>query len=330
MPYCVIKTIRDCDLDNHIHFKKDQYYVTTKDILPIIGNNYEFVSNYNLASKFYNINYELTNKRVLFVRSFGLGDILFLSPIVKYIKDLYPQSTVDIATHPSGFDIVKYTYFDNFYSFPCEYELFDKYDYIFSVAGVVENSYNDNNIYEEYFRKCGAENIDESYFRPIIKIPNSNNNNKTYIGIHPFSNTRIRQLDLELVKFIIDNDNNNKFVIFGNKKEYEMYNGRFNNIKFRYKSIDDTIDYLLRCKLLIATDSFITHLGQSLSVPTIAIYGPCSANSRVKYYKNIMIIDNHPDCRCMSLTELCPKKFYPSPCNNFNPFLIMEKIRDYS
>lgn len=304
----------------------------------------------------YDISIDATDKSILITRAIGLGDILFLTPVLKMIKHVYPTCKIGFATASSQHGLLHFIKeIDEIIDYPIEGDIYNKYDFHFSVSGIVENSEIDkhSNIYYEYLKHLGIKNPDIEDLVPHLsplEFPDSidyspSPEDRPIIGIHPFSGDNMRQLSLvsisflcsKLIKFGYD------ILMFSNKIEYDRYHKMFaedinwsistNIRKDRTISQKDifinTINNLKMCKHVICGDSFITHLCQAIGVHCISIYGPFSPNCRVKGYKNITIIDTNPDCRCFKhQIDKCPKDFSPSPCLNIDHDLILDIIED--
>jgi ADP-heptose:LPS heptosyltransferase len=331
-----IKPIQD-EVLNYIigttTLKKDTEYIA----------NYHWVKHINCKKEQitvpnYNISIDATDKTILVSRAIGLGDILFLTPVLKHIKMKYPTCKIGFATANSQHELLKYiSEIDEIIDYPIEYEIYKNYDFHFSVSGVIENSKgNINNIYHEYMKHLGVEDINIKDLIPSItnidKLDILSDSN--IIGIHPFSGDNMRQLSLVSVSFLCNKLINAgfKIILFSNINEYDMYNSAFpQNIEWSIKSqnsFKNTIENLYKCKIVLCSDSIITHLCQAIGVKTISIYGPFSPESRISTYKNIIILDTNPDCRCFKhQLDKCPKGIYPSPCLNFDHDIIIDIIK---
>jgi len=325
-----------------ITLKKDIEYIA----------NYHWVKHLNcyktdIRNDNYNINIDLNNKSLLISRSMGLGDILFLSPIIKKIKDIYPTCKLGFATVSIQHELLKYIPgIEEYLDYPIEYKKYQEYDYHFSVSGLIENEKVDknSNIYLEYFKHVGIENPDPEEFRPILKVPSNipeyhpDKYDLPIIGIHPFSGDNMRRLNLKNIILLCNMLIKEEYdvLLFSNKNEYTQYNKMFPtavnwSIKSAEKPILNTIIDLKSCKTVLCSDSFITHLCQAIGINCISIYGPFSPECRISSYKNITIIDTNPDCRCFKhQLNKCPKGFTTSPCLNFDNDFIIKLINDQS
>ena len=255
----------------------------------------------------YNSSIDLTNKKLLIIRAMGAGDLLFLSPSIKYIKEKYPTCQIGIACIKEQHGIANMIPgVDETLDYPMEKNKFDEYDHYLQVAEVIEGNpeNKDKNIYSAYFEIVTTENIDSNNFRPIIKTDlfNGFETKRNVIGIHPFANDPIRSLNSNIIFELYKKLKRKGFwpIIIGTENEFNRYH-QLKKCKWSFKEFPtykDTVKLISQCEFVISSDSLITHLAQAIGTETICIYGPFPSKSRVSEYKNIHIIDSNPECRC--------------------------------
>jgi len=284
----------------------------------ILKKDIEYILNVNWANEMrlhpitmdipnYNINIDLSNKRLLIIRAMGAGDMLFLSAIVQVIKNKYETCTIGIACIKEQHDILKMIPgVDEYIEYPININEFNSYNYFFQVAQVIEGNQNNNekNIYEAYFENLLLNNVESDFCHPFIKTELFSNIKQipNRVGIHPFANDPLRCLNQQIVSKLYNELIKSGYepIIIGTKTEYnsahqlQYCNWTYN----QYPTYIDIAKFTASCQYIISTDSLITHLAQALNIETICFYGPFSSDSRVKYYKNIHIIDSNPECRC--------------------------------
>ena len=336
------KPIKDEIIDYKIGIRKlekDKEYVANYYWIKHLNCPKEAITNIDN----YNISIDANNKSILIIRSIGLGDVLFLTPVLKKIKQVYPTCKIGFATASSQHELLHFIKeIDEIIDYPIEYDIYNSYDYHFSVSGIIENSEIDksSNIYYEYLNHLGVKDININDLIPHLTIPDLNSislENSSIIGIHPFSGDNIRQLGLSSISFLCSKliKLGYSILMFSNKFEYEKYYKLFvkditwsiSKNSNRQNVFKNTIEDLKTCKTVICGDSFITHLCQAIGVHCISIYGPFSPKCRVEGYKNITIIDTDPNCRCFKhQLNKCPKLITPSPCLNIDHDMIIEII----
>lgn len=293
-----------------------------------------------LESRFrkYNINEDVNGKSILMMRTIGGGDILFMSALAAYIKNKYPECTIDFALVDKQHSLISILKdINKAVSIPLESNIFDSYNYHIEVSGLIEGKDNlDRNAYDVYFEHIGVnpDDVDDEFKRPHIKDINAPKNN-ILIGFHPFAHDPIRTLDPQLAnELALELDRNGyTVIILSDEEEKKVYHTMFDP-KFKW-SIDTHKDFrsltqlISSCQYTVSTDSLISHLSQAVGTSNISIYGPFASETRSKYYKNMTVVDTYPDCRC-SLHHVgqCPKGFTFSPCLNIDPSIITSIIKE--
>lgn len=304
----------------------------------LLKANIEYIINDNWAKEIgleatsinvdnYKLDIDLSNKRILFIRAIGGGDLLFLSPIIRSIKEKYPTCTIGFACIKEQHGILELIpHIDEIIQYPIDKIKFDSFDYYFQVAQAIEGNIGNQarNVYEVYAETLGILNIDSSCCRPTIKDIFSNVDvNPKLIGIHPFANDPIRNLNSNIVNSLCIKIKRIGFnpILIGTDKD-KANSPQLS--KFEW-SCDTHKTYIELCKLIhsctkvIVTDSLIMHLAQAIGTQTISIHGPFSAECRIKHYINITAIDSNPDCRCfMHQLGKCKRGFPEPMCLRFD------------
>ena len=340
MEFVKVKANQDYVLNlnkNEVHISKDNFYIMHRSWADNVAGD---KSPADLRP--YNFDIDATDKKILFVRSMGQGDFLFLSPLIKLIKDNFPTSTIDFAGVEFQQSMLKMIPgITNIINIPILESEFESYDYHFHVSTLLEMDSQSKNVYDLYLDALNqnSEETDEKYKRPYVKeqFIQKEPINADIIGLHPFANNPIRALEMNLVNSLVDGLINSglKVIMFSNQEEMEIAKTIIKQPQIiwaieKHKSMEQTAQLLMTCKKVIAVDSVIVHLAQAMNVPTVALYGPFSAASRLKYYKNITIIDTNPDCRCsLHSVNICPKgETTGSLCLRIDPEIIVDVVKD--
>lgn len=324
-----------------LNLEKNISYILHESWIQLIPNADTILNIHNIDYLFKKFNFEsaktnLTNKKILFIRSLGGGDLLFLSAIAIFIKSQF-NCQIDLACVNEQHELVHLLDgLDHAVTVPIKLHKFKEYDYHFEVSGLLENSNQTNlNAYDVYFNSAGIKinEVSDEFKRPAIKknIITKNTQKDSLIGIHPFAHDPIRMINPNLIIDWIKKFQNKgfKISILGSLKEKEKYGMYFEklNVKWQTGSYEFLINNILECSSVIATDSIVTHLCQGLNKHCISIYGPFSSESRVKYYQNIDIIDTFPNCRCSAHgVGHCPKGYIFSPCLNVDFEILYQLI----
>jgi len=289
------------------------------------------------------IGQSLEDKTLLVFRTGGIGDLLFIQPNLRYLKEKYPSCTINFACGPQYQAMVdNWDCVDNVVDLPFPLKWLINADYHALFEGVIERckEAHSTNAYNLFTRWMGLNLPDnllipqqepkEEKLMECMKIV------EEWKLLHrPFILTQIRAsspirtprpefwidiidelTDLGFDIVITDNprqsDNVDKF-IDGVKNKDKV----FNFAKYS-KTLDYTIALAKLSSLTLATDSALNHIAASLNKPCYGIYGPFPGFIRLKTYPKAKWIDAEKDCAPCFLHGMsaCPRagKDSFSPC----------------
>lgn len=284
----------------------------------------------------------LDNKKLLIWRFGGIGDIMFIQPIVKYLKEKYPTSTIIMAVGSDSkpiLDLWPKGLLKNTFAIPFHKKMLDQADYHLTFEGVIERcrEAEHTNCYELFMKNAGLDfnlwdypitlNLDKSKLEKYKKFIPSNT-----IILQMKSSSPIRTMSYGRWVPIIEKLHNSGYnvAILDSSNNFNMYE-EFklqNNIPYvinlcQYsKNIIDATYLLELSKGVIGIDSSIIHVASALNKPVLGIYGPFKGVLRLKYYKNATWIEKESYDKCKhfpcfihhSEINKCP--FY---CGNVGP-----------
>lgn len=344
--YVVVKTKQELELHDNKKLKTNTEYIIPAGWLGmmVMPNQVTLISeDVGHLWKPYNISRDLNGKSLLIQRASGFGDMLFTSPIIKYIRLKYPKiKELSFATNAKYKSILKaIPGIDTIHTMPLEVEILKQYDYHISFMSLIEGGQEDDrNIYKKWFSAIGVTNPSHDFCLPIIKddIPVIKTEYPKTIGIQPFGGLRLKDLHPRFLANLIPELIARKYhiILFAEKTEPRL--GPLTQIlkdkvsySFDYLQKDKTIYGSLQiakgCDCMLSCDSVFAHAGPALGVDTISVYGPFCANAYTKHYRHSWSIDTGPVCRCRShSTPECMKYGYPSPCMDIDIKYILDII----
>lgn len=261
---------------------------------------------------------DLSNKTLLIFRQGGIGDLLFIQPNLIYLKEKYPTCTIKIACSPQYEPMVsEWDCVDEVLDLPFEVSELFKADYHCVFEGVIERCKEAESICSyNLFSKWMGLNLDDGLLIPKQK-PSSNyeirerNNNiinslglqeKDFIMLQMRASSIIRIPSNEVWKKLIDKitekghkilitDSPNKTVDIDNFIKTLENNKLVYNFSQHSRTIADTIYITEKAKLVIGTDSSLTHIAESLEIKSFSIMGPFPGKVRYSTYKHNDWID---------------------------------------
>jgi ADP-heptose:LPS heptosyltransferase len=285
-------------------------------------------------------------KRILLIHyNVGIGDMLFITPILRGLKEKYPKALIEVfANYPSALVLQNNTHATKVNSkFPSKYimSIVDEYDEVFDTSDFarqkVASEY--TNIYDMY---CDQLDIHPSSMSPVLNILQEEKNAVieyiSQIGIditkdkivviqaHSTSVARswpierTKQLAIELnhlgYKVVITGDRDRLFSETG-KKELEIPKEVVNLIGAL--DLRALITLISLSYLVIGPDSSGYHIAEALGVNSIPLFSLFDPYLRVKYYKHCYPIYKPLPCSpCLCHSQNCPsltsRLKYTSPC----------------
>jgi ADP-heptose:LPS heptosyltransferase len=268
---------------------------------------------------------DLTNKTILFWRTGGIGDLLFIKPMIVYIKKKFENCTVLFACGPQYQPMVEnWDCIDKLIDLPFTVSYLWKSDYHALFEGVIERCKEAHtiNCYRLFAKWLGLEIPDAElipkqtpkeekvdYCRNILKEWGLDE--KSFIVVQPRASSPIRTPSPEFWKKVVDKiAEKHKVVISDSPKQNEMMeqfiktldkkDSVYNFCNFS-KAIDDTIALTSLSKGVVATDTALNHIAISLGIKAFGIFGP---------FPSYVRLDTYPKDLCDSIEA----KIGCSPC----------------
>lgn len=306
---------------------------------------------------------DLTDKTILIFRQGGIGDLLFIQPNLIYLKEKYPTCTINLACGPQYQDMVKeWDCVDNVIDLPFTLREMFKANYHVTFEGVIERCKEAEEIcsYNLFTKWMGLNLPDELLIpkqKPKEEATNSNleilNNinveSKNFIILQMTASSIIRTPHQNVWKKIVNLlvDKGHTILITDNPrkaKDVDLFieqlklpeekKHQVQNYAQYSKTIAETISLVSLSKLVIATDSALPHIAESLGVKSFSIMGPFPGKIRYSTYKHNDWIDVKANTECgpCFLHGMQPCKNssegYSVCYNNLDYDLLMKKIED--
>jgi len=283
---------------------------------------------------------DLTDKSILVWRQGGLGDILFISPNLRYLKNKYPSCKIIFACGPAYQSMVReWPFIDGIVDLPFEQAKLFNANYHVLFEGVIERTHEAErvNAYRLFSRWMGINLPDEDLVPK--QIPNYSSTQKVsdilsgwniplhkYVVVQLRASSPIRCPRLSIWKKIIDNitDKNINVIITDSKTQKETINSFISTLNNKDKvfnfsehsaEISDTIALVSTAALVVGVDSSLVHIAESTGVKSFGIYGPFKGELRLGTYKNAKWIDAQATCApCFKHGNgLCSNSFLGHP-----------------
>jgi len=266
---------------------------------------------YNFYKPYYGE--DLTNKTILVWRTGGIGDILFIQPCLKYLKQKYPTCKIWFACSSSYLSMLhNCDYIDDSFGFPFPIDKLLRADYHCTFEGVIERTREAEtlNAYK-LFAKWMNINVPENDLRPFLKTKKNNDKyvkklmdkmdipKNEFIYLQPKASVLLRSPGIrhwlmvigELLlkqRIIVFNDMPDEadLLEMSLRKHIKPEGMKYIRIFSKYSTnISIAMSLMKYSKLVIAPDSSAIHLAAALGKSCYGIYAPFPGDIRMSTYK---------------------------------------------
>ncbi|HQR04001.1 MAG: methyltransferase domain-containing protein [Proteobacteria bacterium] len=266
-------------------------------------------------------------RKLLVVRHGGLGDLLFISPIIAEMKLRYPDLRIDLMTHPGNHAVFQgHPGLGHLiqHRWPDFHRLFG-YDYIIFLDGVIEldAEAKTRNIYDLLSEKYFGITLPPERKKPIISLSLSAQHQllgtldplKTpspKIGLQLCANSPVRTPDIpvwtKVVSRILSHMPDAALFLSTDARHQPVAEQLVALIRKSHPDVSltltaaatPTVESLVALvslmDLVVAPDSSMSHMAAAFDIPALGIYGPFPSALRTKYYRNAIPIDVKADC----------------------------------
>lgn len=242
---------------------------------------------------------------ILVIRDGALGDAFLITPIIKELKNKYPQCRIFVQTKcPQGF-------INNPYIVGCGTDLRDKikYDKIINLNKAYEEQPK-KHIVDAYAEKAGVVLSDKmpQYFGLTGRTILFNSN--PYIVVCSDNTWKNRMIPKETWKqFIQYIGKNHQVVEVGINPE--NYTGVGKNFIGKL-SFQGVIDLIAKAELFVGNDSGLMHFAQSIGTPVFVFFGAINPIYRIHDWSKATVVKM--DIPCIGCHHLLPPPVTFSEC----------------
>jgi ADP-heptose:LPS heptosyltransferase/ribosomal protein S26 len=264
----------------------------------------------------------LNNKTLLIWRTGGVGDLIFINPILRHLKELYPTCKIKMACGPQYQSMIEnFKEVDEVLDLPFPATILFEANYHAIFEGIIERTREaeNTNAYILFSKALGL-NIPVEKLYPIQE-PKSNlvdeaqktlnewkiQNNK-FVLLQPRASSPIRTPRYDIWEKIIEKivSLGYKVVITDSPHQKEIIDqfilgSKVKDDIFNYVGISKSLDYTIAMaslsEMCISTDSALIHIGASLGRKIFGLYGPFPAHIRMSTYINYDYVEPK-NCPC--------------------------------
>jgi ADP-heptose:LPS heptosyltransferase len=309
-------------------FEKGKSYVMSdmmlRDIRQTAGNLFTGIR--ELDSSIYHKygGENLDNKTITIWRTGGMGDLCFITPYLKKIKELWPTSKIVFGSGAQYSDVMsKHPCIDEFHNLPLDTDELAKADYHLMFEGIIENNPEAHveNAYDLFGKSFNIE-LENHEKHPYLTVDPENlaffkeqeskiikNENPVRVGIHLSTSSPIRNIPTESIKKIVYNllslDQDIIVYLLGSRDDSLIGNqipiindvvGRLVPFYQVVRGFRDTVAAVSCMDLMIGGDSSGLHIAAAFEKPMIGLFGAFKSDLRLRYYANTIALDSKIKC----------------------------------
>jgi len=261
----------------------------------------------------------LDGKRLLVARYGGGGDLMFITGLVRELKRRWPGATrldviCDRKWHfiwSTNRDVRRYMAYRRRFTV----EEIEEHDYLLIFEGLIEaDPAPRGNVYDLFYERAG---IDPATVPPGNKRPHWTPapgdakkarrllrelgvEDRPTVAVQWRSNSPIRTYPSRPLWQVCQElaDAGCEVLILGRDREVPRWarGERVHRLAENGARIEILAALVGMVDLLVGPDSFFTHLAAAVETPSVALYGPFTAESRVKYYPRCTTLEAKADC----------------------------------
>lgn len=267
------------------------------------------------------IGQDLEGENLLVFRTGGIGDLLFIQPNLRYIKEKYPTCNISFACGPQYQPMVEnWDCVDEVVDLPFSLKTLQKAKYHVLFEGVIERCYQaeTDNAYNLFSKWMGLDLPDDLLVPKqdpkselVDKCKEILNDwgvpEKKFVVIQLRASSPVRSPRPEFWNELVNKltDSGHHVVLTDNPRQADKVDDFIKTIykkdmvhNFCSKSEDiaHSIAIISLAEGVIATDSAMNHIAASVDVPMMGIMGPFPGHIRFKTYPKADWIDAERHC----------------------------------
>lgn len=265
-------------------------------------------------------------KRIMVMRSGGLGDLLFATAAIRAFKKRHPKSEVFFSTLGQGpLMLINNPDLTGFLPYPCPLEKLP--DYVVAMEHMAEYNQDGGNVHivDLFAKRMGLKLGPDEKRQVLVMNEDEVNGAAEYLpplkdgkyrfGIQVVSNIPARSYPymVRVAESLIKRGH--QVIAFGVPGQPSIPRAINTHTQNPPLNIRQSASLVTQCDCIIAPDSVFTHIAGALDVPCVALYGSFLASLRTAYNKKTIAIQAEGSCapcfhhgRLRHFPEQCPSQ----------------------
>lgn len=271
-------------------------------------------------------------KSVLFSRMGGFGDLVLLTPVLRQIKKLCPETKIAVSTMKDyGAVLANLPFVDEVVPYPLTREATEQYDaWVFLEKAIEGNPEAEKLHMTDLFAKLAGVVLPEGTKRAEYRVkpseaiwaqeayPRSETLKRVCIQVgtsslaRTYPRTQMGEVANELLK------RGYEVFLMGSKGEIRTTNQlpkHMRNLADADLTFRQSCAVIATADCVIGSDSALVHVAGALEVPAVALYGPFPWKLRTAYAPTTFAIQGNGECApCFHHVNAARKNHFPENC----------------
>ncbi|HVU37324.1 MAG TPA: glycosyltransferase family 9 protein [Opitutales bacterium] len=292
---------------------------------------------------------DCNGRPVVFVRAGGVGDLIFIFPLISEVKRRWPLSVVMISCSSRYHAVVASSMADAILPHPLPEEYADADAVVVRLDGAIEKHVDarEANAVQIFARHAGLTLADEQpRFKPTaaqIALGRTlwPKRKSARLGVQLSSSALCRDYPQPLLFDAMNMLLNDgwELYLFGYPGEVQTYpHPKVVNLCEQKLVLNESIAAITTCDAFMGPDSGLLHIAGAMGLPALGLYGPFPAKLRVSVFPLVDYLQGQASCApCFHHASV--RKQWPKhgPCNasqrcealaRIKPSIIARKIRE--
>lgn len=248
--------------------------------------------------------------RLGIIRPGGFGDLLFLSPTLYRLHELFPDAQIEMVAFRRYWEALSPEPWLSWVEYPCPIEVVNQWDAILLLEGIVENE-RESHAVDVIAMEAGVSLVNkrgryqlsaEVAEAMAARFPRKEGHPRLAVQVEASAKCRTypHSLQFQVWERLLNRLPTLELFLFGEPGMLPINTAdrRVTNLAMLEEppSFTESLAILSQCDALMAPDSALAHYADPLGVPTVALYGPFPWQLRTDYAPGTWALQGHAPC----------------------------------
>lgn len=247
-------------------------------------------------------------KTLMFVRSGGFGDLLFLTPIFREIKRRWPEAIIKVACFSKYAEILTLNpHVSAMGAYPLPIEEWNAAEGRFWLEGTIEKGPVGRHAVDVLANRIGIAVTDRrmEYFysqreadAALAAYPRGEKRRRR-VGVQVHASAENRTYPFDLLRKVLDilYSRGWEIMLFGDASRVRQLPMNVEGLHVvAGRTFREATAVLATCDVVLAPDSSFCHIAGALEIPTVALYGSFDAATRTAHHASVFALQGQAGC----------------------------------